>query len=443
MPGFDVVRINFTGKITDWGRYLAKWLSCLSDENIIFSLDDYLIADHLNREVYESALKEMGGEVVCVKLCHSTEEEHKEYPVTTQYCIWNREYLIWLLAQGNRPWDFEFNGATIFNKEVLLRPCLEYFTNSAISGQWNGVRLDGLKQEDIDYIKEKKLIREKRIVVFGGSGFLGTALIGALAFHSSGNKLYGNKIIAVARNEGALVELKQKYPDIEIIVGDISDRWIVEKAMKDADEVYLLAALKHVGLAETEVKSCVNTNITGCMNIISKSLIVKPKLFLFVSTDKASQPRGVYGCSKKIGERLIAEAEKINPDTKYRIVRYGNIWDSTGSISTKWKPKMQNGEEIILTDPEASRFFWTVKEAIDLIFECVGRAKDSAPYIPKMKAVTMGVVLDACMEVYGKCPVKIIGLQPGENKVETIDGITFSDAVEQFTKSEFIQKFLK
>lgn len=103
---------------------------------------------------------------------------------------------------------------------------------------------------------------------------------------------------------------------------------------------------------------------------------------------------------------------------------------------------MERREEIILTDPEASRFFWTMWEAVDLIFECLEKAKDSSPFIPKMKAVKMGVVLDACMEVYGKSPVKIIGLQPGENKVETTDGLVFSDQCEQFTKEEFIQKFL-
>jgi FlaA1/EpsC-like NDP-sugar epimerase len=103
---------------------------------------------------------------------------------------------------------------------------------------------------------------------------------------------------------------------------------------------------------------------------------------------------------------------------------------------------MEKGEEVIITDPEASRFFWTVKEAVDLIFECLDKATDSKPFIPKMKAVKMGVVLDACMEVYGKSPVKIIGLQPGENFVETTDGITFSNEVKQFTKEEFIEKFL-
>src|SRR5688572_29517789 len=157
-----------------------------------------------------------------------------------------------------------------------------------------------------------------KIVVFGGSGFLGTALNGRLI--TKGYK----SIVAVARNEGALVALKEKYSSIDIIVGDISDKWVVKKAMKDADQIFLLSALKHVGLAEIEVKSCITTNIIGCMNVVDESLTAKPKLLMFISTDKASQPMGVYGCSKKIGEKLIQEAEKINNYTKYRSVRYGN-----------------------------------------------------------------------------------------------------------------------
>lgn len=276
-----------------------------------------------------------------------------------------------------------------------------------------------------------------RIVVFGGSGYLGTALIARLIEKGKTN------ITAMARNEGALVALKEKFPCVRIIVGDIADRWSVKKAMVGADEVYLLSALKHVGLADIEVKACITTNIVGTTNVVEESLRIKPRVFLFVSTDKAGQPTGVYGCSKKIGERLIAEAEAMNPDTKYRIVRYGNVWGSTGSIITKWRPKMERGEEILLTDPDASRFFWSVTEAVDLIFECVERGLNAVPYIPKMKAVKMGVVLEACMEVYGKCPVKEIGLQPGENKIETTDGVTFSDQVEQFTKDEFKEKFLQ
>lgn len=276
----------------------------------------------------------------------------------------------------------------------------------------------------------------KRIVIFGASGFLGNALIERLS--SMGQK----NIVGVARNESGLVALKERFPFIEIQVGDIAHRWVVKKAMKDANEIYVLAAIKHIGIAEKNVMACISTNIHGVENIVMESLNTKPALLMFTSTDKASQPTGVYGCTKKIGERLISEAENINDDTKYRVCRYGNVWASNGSIATKWKPKMQKGEEVIITDPEASRFFFTVTDAVDLIFECISKAPDATPYIPKMKAIKMGVVLDACMDIWGTSPVRQIGLQEGENKVETTDGITFSDTCKQYSKEEFINKFL-
>jgi len=159
---FNVSYINYTGEINKWAAFLSGYLTALQYDYIIFALDDYLIADTINMEKYLSASYEIGGDVVCVKLCQSTPEEHEEYPVTTQYTIWNREYLIELLSRVSQPWEFEIQGSRIFEsdgKTCLHRPCIDYFTNSSISSRWEGVRLDGLKQEDIDYIKENNLIR--------------------------------------------------------------------------------------------------------------------------------------------------------------------------------------------------------------------------------------------------------------------------------------------
>jgi UDP-N-acetylglucosamine 4,6-dehydratase/5-epimerase len=280
------------------------------------------------------------------------------------------------------------------------------------------------------------MLQNSKITVFGGSGYLGMHLIKRLI------DMGYEKITSVSRNENSAVILKEKFPNVEIIIGDIADPWVVKKAMADADMVMVLSALKHVGIAEKDVRSCVNTNIVGTMNIIQESSVTKPSALVFISSDKAASGNGVYGISKKIGEKLMNEAETINPETKYRSVRYGNVWASHGSIGTKWEPKMRRGEEVILTDPEASRFFWTVDEAVDLIFESIEKATDSTPYTPSMKSAKMGVVLQACMEVWGKSPVKIIGLQPGENKTETMDGKVFSDEVPQFTMEEFKHKFL-
>lgn len=443
--GFELVYLNYKGRIQGWAKSVRNYLSHVVDAHIIFALDDYLISEKIHMKQFRHAESIIGknGVVVCVKLGNTTVEEHLEYPVTTQYCIWDREYLMWLLEQVTTPWEFEIEGSKIFNKACVVCTCLEYNNHSSLSSKWEGLNLDGLNEEDAAVVRTmiegedvQPIKKKSRNVIFGGSGFLGTALIKRLIDEGNTN------ILAVARNEGSLVALKEKFPTVEIMVGDIADPLIVKMAMSGAQDVFLLSAMKHVGLSEVQVRSCVNTNLNGVMNVVGESLHSKPRLLMFISSDKAAQPSGVYGCSKKIGERLMAEAEQSNGDTMYRVVRYGNVWASQGSIATKWKPKLERGEEVILTDPEASRFFWTVDEAVTLMFECAEKATGASPYIPKMKAIKMGIVLEACMDVWGRSPVKIIGLQPGENKIETTDGITFSDQVEQFTKEEFINKFL-
>ena len=168
LPDFNITYLNYKGEINGWGEYVTAFLEYLTDDEVVFALDDYLVAEGIDMIRFCAAQQLLKGDVVCVKLCESTEQEHLEYPVTTQYCIWNKQYLIWLLKKINTPWEFEINGSRIFNTveffETKVRstnfPCLKYFTNSSISSRWEGVRLDGLKQEDIDYIIENKLIHE-------------------------------------------------------------------------------------------------------------------------------------------------------------------------------------------------------------------------------------------------------------------------------------------
>lgn len=270
-------------------------------------------------------------------------------------------------------------------------------------------------------------------LITGITGFLGEALCKRLIEK-------GESVVGVARDEGKLIALKEKYPTIKIVIGDIADKLVVREALEGVDGVFHLAAQKHVGLSEQYVHQTILSNVVGTMNLLEAANNVD--FFLSVSTDKAAMPKGVYGATKLLLERLVGQYERLNTHIQYRTVRYGNVMGSTGSFITKWKPLMEQGKEIILTDPFATRFFWSVDEAVDLIFNCLENATDSTPFYPKMKAVSLGVVLEACQEVYGECPVKIIGLQTGENLHETMDGVTFSNEVEQYTKEEFKEKFL-
>lgn len=271
------------------------------------------------------------------------------------------------------------------------------------------------------------------LLITGGTGFLAEELI---------KRLQGSKIRVVARNEGKLVALKEKYPSIDILTGDIADEWVAKKAMRGVNRVFHCAAYKHVGLAEKDVFQCINSNVTGTINLLRESFFTRPEFFVMISTDKAAQVAGVYGATKMLGEKLMQEAESINPETKYRVVRYGNVIYSTGSFLTKWKEKMAAGEEIVLTDPKATRFFFTREKAVDLIFDCVEKAENAKPWVPTMRAISMGDALKACQNVWGKkSPVRIIGLQEGENLNETMGGGIFSNEVEQYSVKDF-EKFL-
>jgi FlaA1/EpsC-like NDP-sugar epimerase len=130
-------------------------------------------------------------------------------------------------------------------------------------------------------------------------------------------------------------------------------------------------------------------------------------------------------------ERVIQEFAKLNEAIDYRIVRYGNVLYSTGSVLVKWRDRLINGDEITITDPEATRYFWTVEEAIDLIFDCEKNAVNSDPYCPAMKSISIGNLLEAMQQKYGRAKeIKVIGLQKGENLHEKIldDGETSYEA---------------
>ncbi len=157
LPDFDFEYINYTGEVKGWAEYIASYLKTeVNDELIIFALDDYLLANPIDMTEYNRLLKGMSNAVVA-KLCKCTDQENEEYPVTTQYSIWNREYLIKLLSKIQTPWEFEIVGSSILKSDVkkaIFGSALEYYTNSALSSRWEGVRLDGLNEEDVKEIQK-------------------------------------------------------------------------------------------------------------------------------------------------------------------------------------------------------------------------------------------------------------------------------------------------
>lgn len=284
----------------------------------------------------------------------------------------------------------------------------------------------------------------KPILVTGASGFLGEPLCKRLLE-------MGFDVRGFARNEGQLSKLKQKFPEIDVYIGDVADKFSIKQAMKGVSGVFHLAANKHVGLSETFVRECISSNVFGSLNILEESLNIQDLEFVLgISTDKAAQVSGVYGASKLLMERLFNQFQTLKPDTKFRIVRYGNVLYSTGSVLCKWKDAIENDKPVIVTDPNATRFFWTVEQALDLIFNCLENAKDAKPFVPEMKAMSIGNLLLAMYRKYSsikkeynsieELPVQVIGLQPGENLHEKIlENGKFSNEVKQYTIDEIFK----
>lgn len=279
-----------------------------------------------------------------------------------------------------------------------------------------------------------KIENGKKYLVTGGSGFLGGELITRILRD-------GGKVVTLSRNEGQLIKLKQKFPSVQIETGDVANKHSVHRVMTGVTGVFHLAAFKHVGMAETQSVECTNSNVIGSKNVLECSVEEGVEFVIGISTDKAAQVAGAYGASKLLMEKLFNQYEIDYPNVKFRLVRYGNVLYSTGSVLCKWKELLKNGEEVIITEPSATRFFWTLDQAVDLIYDCMKDATSSEIHFPSMKSMRIDNLLEAMAQKYlpenKELKIKSIGLQPGENLHEKILEIgPASNEVEEFTIEE-------
>ena len=248
----------------------------------------------------------------------------------------------------------------------------------------------------------------------------------------------GGKVVVLSRTEEKLKKLQEKYNEIEILVSDILDKESVRRAMKDVRGVFHLTALAQ-GMQSGKAIESINTNILGSMNVLVESL--DKDFVLGISSDKVVQVSGNYGATKFLMERLFNEFEEINPDTKYRVVRLGNVIYSVDSVLEKWKSRIENNEEVIITEPKATRFFMTKEQSVNMIFNCLEKSDDSTPYFEDVKSTSMGNLLEAMSNKYlpegSELSVKEIGLQPNENLHERItEGGPYTNEIEQYTIEE-------
>lgn len=267
------------------------------------------------------------------------------------------------------------------------------------------------KLYNIDYNNFKDIFDNKTILITGGTGSFGKEMSKILLENFNLKKL-----IIFSRDEFKQHNMRQiypveKYPCIRYFIGDIRDEERLKMAFKNVDIVYHAAALKHVTAIEYNPMEAVKTNIYGTQNVIMAAIYNKVKKVVAISTDKCVNPINMYGATKLCLEKMIINANVLSSeDTKFSVLRYGNVLGSRGSVLPIFLEQKKSGI-LTVTDTKMTRFTITLNDAIDFVLQCTIEMIGGEIYIPKLPSYN---ILQLAKAVDNKCEIKVIGKRVGE-----------------------------
>ncbi len=258
------------------------------------------------------------------------------------------------------------------------------------------------------------------ILITGGTGFLGQALTRYLLAETD----LHIKVYSRDEYKQWVMSSEIKWPGVEYILGDVRDRDRVFEACKGVDYIVHAGALKHVWAGEQHPWEVIQTNVIGTKNVVDAANHVGASMVL-VSSDKAVHPTNLYGNTK-----MAAEAITLNG--KQRVVRYGNVFGSRGSVLHKFKEWAANGHTFKITDYRMTRFVLTVAQAIDLVMDTLDMPPGTLniPTLPAMRIVDLAKAFDP------EANVEEIGIQPGEKLHEALTPEQTSDRARMLTIEE-------
>jgi FlaA1/EpsC-like NDP-sugar epimerase len=276
------------------------------------------------------------------------------------------------------------------------------------------------------------MLNDKKILITGGSGTIGTALIKFIL------KNYEPNVIRVfSRDETKQYilkkHLKQFKKQIRFLIGDIRDKERLKRAMKNVDLVFHLAALKHVVACEYNPFEAIKTNVIGLQNLIDISIENNIEKVVFTSTDKAATPCNTMGVTKLLGEKLITTANyyKGKAKTIFYSVRFGNVLGSRGSLIPLIKRQIEKEIPITLTHKNMTRYIMDINSAVKLIIDTLKFAQGGEVFVLKMDAVKIydliKVIINNLDNKNGKdlekIEIKEIGMFAGEKLYEELFSI--------------------
>lgn len=271
------------------------------------------------------------------------------------------------------------------------------------------------------------MFNNKNILITGGTGSFGKKYIEIILL-----KYKPNKIIIYSRDELKQYEMAQTFNDpcMRYFIGDVRDENRMIEAMDGVDIVIHAAALKHVPIAEYNPMECIKTNIDGAENVIKAAIKNEVEKVIALSTDKASGPINLYGATKLASDKLFVAANNMvgKRNTRFAVVRYGNVVGSRGSVVPFFKKLITDGAtELPITDTAMTRFLITLEDGVKFVLDNFERMHGGEIFIPKIPSMKMTELAKALAPAL---PHKVIGIRPGEKMHEVM--ITADDSVVEF-----------
>ena len=257
------------------------------------------------------------------------------------------------------------------------------------------------------------MLNNKSILITGGTGSFGKQFVRTIL-----DRFNPRKLIVYSRDELKQFEMGQEfsvaeYKSMRYFIGDVRDIDRLIMAMKDVDFVIHAAALKQVPAAEYNPMECIKTNIHGAENVIRAALEASVDRVIALSTDKAASPINLYGATKLASDKLFVAANNMAAgQTRFSVVRYGNVVGSRGSVVPFFKSLVENGtDHLPITDTRMTRFWITLQQGVDFVIKNFERMHGGEIFIPKIPSVC---ITDLATAIAPNLPQKIIGVRPGE-----------------------------
>ena len=231
------------------------------------------------------------------------------------------------------------------------------------------------------------------------------------------------KLIIFSRDELKQFEMSNKFdsPKLRFFLGDVRDRHRLELATKEVDIIIHAAALKQVPAAEYNPMESIKTNIYGAENVISASIENNVKKIIALSTDKAANPANLYGATKLCSDKLFINANYLlskNEDTKFSVVRYGNVVGSRGSVLPYFKSLIQkNAKSLPVTDERMTRFWIELEYGVKFVLNSIDMMTGGELFVPKSPSIK---IIDLVKALDKNIKYHIIGIRPGEKLHEIL-----------------------